>query len=103
MFNYYDIHFTDGFKNKDFLTKYNGNYSIEIHSRTNAIGMPIQTHNIANSYIYSELNMNELFTADPSLSPKEKRINVSYTFDYLENIGIRLTGKILNLIYVCHF
>lgn len=60
--------------------------------------MPIETYNIANNYIYSELRINELFTADPSLSPIKKRINVSYTFDYLEKIGIRLTGKLLNLI-----
>lgn len=56
--------------------------------------MPIQTHNIKNNYICSELNVNELFTADPSLSPRNRQINVSYTSDYLEKIGIRLTGKI---------
>lgn len=81
-----------------FLTKYNGSYAIEIHSRTNAIGLPIQTHNVVNNYIISELNIKELFTADESLSSNINRTFVSYTWDYLQKARIRLTGKILNVI-----
>lgn len=39
MYLFYE--FVLGFKDKHFLHKFNGSYSIKIHSRTNAIGLPI--------------------------------------------------------------
>lgn len=59
-----------GFKNDQFGLIYGGMYSIEIHSRTNAIGIPIDiTHNDYTSENYQNFidDNNNLFENDKNM------------------------------------
>lgn len=84
--------FLDGFKDEHFFTKNFGNYSIEVHLRSNAIGMPIENNDIENNFNIKVIDNIEFIT-DGSLIQNNSRIIFSYISDHWENIRIRLTGN----------
>ncbi|VVC28415.1 Hypothetical protein CINCED_3A016464 [Cinara cedri] len=83
-----------GFADVDFLTRHDGRYQIEIHSRTNAIAMPINLRSnkdyLANNIL--KINIPELY--DDRFMPDNNCVNVTFEEPgSWKKIKIESTGK----------
>lgn len=82
-----------GFKNKHFLHKFNGSYSIKIRSRTNALGLPIDKEINRNFPSNNILQLSTPMLYKYGLPQNTSRMQVLYdSIDWVENC-IDLTGK----------
>lgn len=68
---------------------YKGSYSIELHARTNAIGMPINTSNFfQNGFIQNNNDMSNIFYS----TYWERIIGLTGTIK-MNNTSVKLIGK----------
>lgn len=76
------------------------NYSIEIHSRTNAIGIPLSIDKTINydspSDTMLQINIAEFYKH--GFIQNNSRMNVYFDSNYWNQLTIGSTGKILNVI-----
>lgn len=77
------------------MNNFNKLYTVEIHSRTNAIGIPIEYDDyIENNYYISKTNVNEYWFNESKIQ-NNSRIQISYDlFYWRRNKNIDLTGNV---------
>lgn len=103
----YYVIYLDGFYSKAndiFLeNNFNNSYSIEIHSRTNAIGMPIKPNyailqsNIKDFFINGEFQKNDIHNMDVDYTPTSwRKLRISINGEILKYIIL----KTQNVFYV---
>lgn len=82
-----------GFKDKHFLHKFNGSYSVKIRSRTNALGLPIDKEVNRNFPFNNILTVNTPILYKYGLPNNTSRVQLVYDpIDWVNNC-IGLTGK----------
>lgn len=84
------------FLDDQFFTTYNEKYSIEVHSRTNAIGVPLQRNDVLlHKDNYLHINADELqYGIQEKLFQKANINNITFDPNVWKKQKIQLNGKI---------